>query len=215
MQDQTNETSMHWPYPAQFLQLQATSDLIFSSSSWRQIQESFGNYVPKNTLRVQDTNEYKPYAKSKLHIDVNDKPPATLNGKFLYGTIPFFPFQLVSPHFKNALHLPRKIILPPLTNLRIAFRKQANFDQVARMEHSAVSVDKITSNQTVANGYGTHGASGNEWTPEKIKTEILSMKMCVEKILVEPKFNPYQELKVHTYTYSSVSYTHLTLPTKA
>ena len=131
MKDQTNETSMHWPYPAQFLQLQATTDLIFSSSSWRHLQESFGNYVPSNTLRIQDIGNYKPTADSKLHIDTNDKPPKTFNGKFLYGSIPCFPFQAVSQHFKNSLGFTSKIILPPLTNLRIAFRKQNDFDQIA------------------------------------------------------------------------------------
>ena len=48
MKDITAETSMHWPYPAQFLQLQATSDLMFSSSEWIELQKSFGNYPPIN-----------------------------------------------------------------------------------------------------------------------------------------------------------------------
>ena len=52
MKDTTNETSMHWPYPAQFLQLQAATDLIFSSSEWRKLQQTIGNYVPTNIFEI-------------------------------------------------------------------------------------------------------------------------------------------------------------------
>ena len=206
MKDQTNETSMHWPYPAQFLQLQAASDLIFSSSAWRNLQKTLGNYAPSNVEKVQDPTIYKPIAQSKLHENDSDKPPTSFNGKFLYGSIPCFPFQLVSNHFKESLFFPRKILLPPQTNIRVAFRKQEYFNQKSRMEYTRVSVNDITSNQAISEDYSKYGTGGNEWKVDQIKTEILSMKMCVEKILVEPKFDPYRDLKIHSYMYSYSRY---------
>ena len=182
MKDITTETSMHWPYPAQFLQLQATSDLMFSSSEWIELQKSFGNYPPINTLKVQDAATYKEIAKHKLHVDQNDKPPTKSNGKFLYGLIPFFPFRLATPYFEKILpELNQKVLLPPLTNIRIGFRKQRDFGQIARMEYADISVDDITSNHQLAEK--TYGSGAGEYTIGKISTEILNFKMCIEKYM--------------------------------
>ena len=205
MKDITAETSMHWPYPAQFLQLQATSDLMFSSSEWIELQKSFGNYPPINTLKVQDVLTYKEIAKHKLHSDQNDKPPAKSNGKFLYGLIPFFPFRLASPYFEKFIpELNQKVLLPPLTNIRVGFRKQRDFDQISRMEYANIAVDDITSNQQLTEK--KYGTGAEQYTIGKIRTEILSFKMCIEKIYVEPKHDILREIKLFTYTYNYSRY---------
>ena len=205
MKDITAETSMHWPYPAQFLQLQATSDLMFSSSSWKEQQECFGNYPPTNTLKVQDVANYKEIVKHKVHADQNDKPPTKSNGKFLYGLIPFFPFRLATPYFEKFIpELNQKVLLPPLTNIRVGFRKQRDFDQIARMEYANISVDDITSNEQLTEK--TYGTGAGQYTIGKINTEILSFKMCIEKIYVEPKHDILRETKLFTYTYNYSRY---------
>ena len=204
MRDQTAETSMHWPYPAQFLNIQAATELMFSSSSWKNLQKTIGNTPSLNTiLYTENLNAYKDLAKHKLHKDENDGPPTTLNGKFLYGVLPFFPFRLNSPNLRNKFQLPGKILLPPFTHIRVGFRKN-DLPQNARMEYVGITAKTIASNETITTDgmKRTMEVPPNQFKIDKIFTEIKSMRLCCEKIMVEPKYDIFRDQKLITYTYS-------------
>ena len=197
----TEDDSNHWPINAPFLNILAASELTFSNDTWQNLQKSLSNTVPLNSHCVQETNDYKPSQKNKLHLNTSDSASATKNGKFIYVTVPMFPFRVAAPNSCFKYKLNKKPLFPPLTRFKIIFQKQNKFPQKVLMDYSKVTTNDIVSNTTLADTKWQYGTTGAEWSCHAIKTKILDMKMYIERIIISQS-DPLKDRKLFTYKYS-------------
>ena len=195
------DISNHYPFAANFLNWHAASELYFSGPQWIPLQRAKENTVPLNTVN-QSTKAYKDLQSCKLHTDQDDGASATKNGKYFYITIPTYPFRLASPFFANKYKLRKKPLFPPLTKLKIIFKRQTNFPQKYLMDYVKFDTDSLTKNTTLTSPTWSWGIGADAWTLEDVKTTILNMHLCVERISVEQKSDPLRDKRHLTFKYS-------------
>ena len=193
------DISNHYPFAANFLNWHAASELYFSSPQWISLQNARGNTIPLNT---ENTADYINLQKSKLHDDQSDKHTATRNGKFLYLTIPMFPFRLTSPFFANKYKLSKKPLFPPLTKLKIIFKKQTNFPQKYLMDYVKFGTDVMAKNSNLTDAHWQWGPDAAKWSLLDVKTTLLNMHLCVERISVDQKSDPLKDSRYLTFKFS-------------
>ena len=195
------DISNHYPFAANFLNWHAASELYFSSPQWISLQKSHDNTIPLNTIDIT-SNPYKELQSCKIHIDKTDTPSDTKNGKIFYLTIPMFPFRMASPYVASKYKLPKKPLFPPLTKLKIIFKKQTNFPQTYLMDYVKFGTSVFTANAPVTNPTWTWGSGATEFVLKEVKSTILNMHLCVERISVEPKSDPLKDKRYFTFKYS-------------
>ena len=113
-----------------------------------------------------------------------------------------YPFRLASPFFANKYKLAKKPLFPPLTKMKIIFKKQTNFPQKYLMDYTKFGIEHLTKNTPLTSPNWQWGAGAAEGTLKELKTTIMNMHLCIERIAVEPKSDPLKDKRFLTFKYS-------------
>ena len=70
------------------------------------------------------------------------------------------------------------------------------------MDYVKFDTDALTKNKTLTNPTWNWGANDEAWTLMDVKTKILNMHLCVERISVEQKSDPLRDKRFLTFKYS-------------
>ena len=70
------------------------------------------------------------------------------------------------------------------------------------MDYVKFDTDSLTKNKTLTNPTWNWGANDEAWTLIDVKTKILNMHLCVERISVEQKSDPLRDKRFLTFKYS-------------
>ena len=86
--------------------------------------------------------------------------------------------------------------------LKIIFKKQTNFPQKYLMDYVKFGTDVMAKNSNLTDAHWQWGPDAAKWSLLDVKTTLLNMHLCVERISVDQKSDPLKDSRYLTFKFS-------------